>query len=55
MQSRFFAWLWHQPYLLLSLTALFWAGNAIVARAIYDGFTTAVSEMKRLMTEARLG
>ena len=25
MHSRFFAWLWHQPYILLSLTALFWA------------------------------
>src|SRR3954471_9419578 len=25
-------WLAHQPYLLLSLTALFWAGNAIVGR-----------------------
>jgi pyridoxine 5-phosphate synthase len=28
-------------------------GHAIVARAIYDGFTVAVSEMKRLMNEAR--
>jgi pyridoxine 5-phosphate synthase len=28
-------------------------GHAIVARAIFDGFTVAVSEMKRLMTEAR--
>ena len=26
------AWLANQPYLLLSLTALFWAGNAIVGR-----------------------
>src|SRR3954449_10626097 len=25
-------WLADQPYLLLSLTALFWAGNAIVGR-----------------------
>src|SRR3954468_14397243 len=25
-------WLANQPYLLLSLTALFWAGNAIVGR-----------------------
>src|ERR1700755_380552 len=25
-------WLGNQPYLLLSLTALFWAGNAIVGR-----------------------
>src|SRR3954449_964086 len=30
-RSRF-AWLANQPYLLLSLTALFWAGNAIVGR-----------------------
>ena len=28
-------------------------GHAIVARAILDGFPSAVSEMKRLMTEAR--
>ena len=28
-------------------------GHAIVARAVFDGFATAVSEMKRLMTEAR--
>jgi len=28
-------------------------GHAIVARAIFDGFSVAVSEMKRLMTEAR--
>jgi len=28
-------------------------GHAIVARAVFDGFSTAVSEMKRLMTEAR--
>lgn len=28
-------------------------GHAIVARAIFDGFPSAVSEMKRLMTEAR--
>jgi len=28
-------------------------GHAIVARAVFDGFTVAVSEMKRLMTEAR--
>jgi len=25
-------WLVNQPYLLLSITALFWAGNAIVGR-----------------------
>lgn len=28
-------------------------GHAIVARALFDGFSVAVSEMKRLMTEAR--
>jgi len=28
-------------------------GHAIVARAVFDGFPVAVSEMKRLMTEAR--
>ena len=28
-------------------------GHAIVARAVFDGFTFAVSEMKRLMDEAR--
>ena len=28
-------------------------GHAIVARAVFDGFALAVSEMKRLMTEAR--
>ena len=27
-------WLYNQPYLLLSLTSLFWAGNLIVGRAI---------------------
>ncbi|MDX3910982.1 MAG: DMT family transporter [Sphingobium sp.] len=28
--------LWNRPYLLLSLTILFWAGNSIVARAVRD-------------------
>ena len=28
-------------------------GHAIIARAIFDGFTSAVADMKRLMTEAR--
>ena len=28
-------------------------GHAIVARAVIDGFATAVSEMKRLMIEGR--
>ena len=31
--SRFFASLWSRAYVLLTFTALFWAGNAIVARA----------------------
>jgi len=30
-------------------------GHAIVARAVFDGLSLAVSEMKRLMTEARAG
>ena len=30
---RFFASLWSRAYVLLTFTALFWAGNAIVARA----------------------
>lgn len=30
-------------------------GHAIVARAVFDGLAVAVSEMKRLMTEARNG
>ena len=28
-------------------------GHAIIARAVYDGISAAVSEMKRLMNEAR--
>jgi pyridoxine 5-phosphate synthase len=28
-------------------------GHAIVSRAVFDGLEVAVSEMKRLMTEAR--
>ena len=30
-------------------------GHAIVARAVYDGMSTAVAEMKRLMQGARAG
>ncbi len=30
--TRFLAWVWHQPYLLLTVTSLFWAGNAVVGR-----------------------
>ena len=29
-----FGWLAHQPYLLLSLTSLFWAGNIVLGRAV---------------------
>ena len=32
-ESRFFASMWSRAYMLLTFTALFWAGNAIVARA----------------------
>ncbi|MBX6321228.1 MAG: DMT family transporter [Rhodospirillaceae bacterium] len=28
--------LWRAPYLLLSLTMLFWSGNAVVGRAVHD-------------------
>jgi drug/metabolite transporter (DMT)-like permease len=28
--------LWHAPYLLLALTALFWSGNVVVGRAVYQ-------------------
>jgi pyridoxine 5-phosphate synthase len=30
-------------------------GHAIVARAVFDGLSVAVSEMKRLMNAARAG
>src|SRR5271169_6409640 len=33
-QSRTGGWLFDQPYLLLSLTSLFWAGNVVVGRFI---------------------
>ncbi|WP_336924745.1 hypothetical protein [Altererythrobacter palmitatis] len=29
-------WFWSRPYLLLTFTALFWAGNSIVGRAVRD-------------------
>ena len=49
MRTRFFAWLWHQPYILLSLTALFWAGNAIVGRAVAGEFPPmALSQLRWL-------
>jgi drug/metabolite transporter (DMT)-like permease len=30
--QRAWGWLFHQPYLLLTLTTLFWAGNAVASR-----------------------
>ncbi|HKA38241.1 MAG TPA: EamA family transporter, partial [Burkholderiales bacterium] len=27
---------WQSPYLLLTLCALFWAGNSVVGRALHD-------------------
>lgn len=39
--SAAFRWLFGQPYLLLSLTSLFWAGNAIVGRAVANSFPPA--------------
>jgi pyridoxine 5-phosphate synthase len=30
-------------------------GHAIIARAVFDGISNAVSEMKRLMNQARAG
>jgi drug/metabolite transporter (DMT)-like permease len=33
---RVVGWFWSRPYLLLSFTALFWAGNSIVGRAARD-------------------
>lgn len=33
---RVVGWCWSKPYLLLSFTALFWAGNSIVGRAARD-------------------
>lgn len=34
--SRLVDWFWSRPYLLLTFTALFWAGNSIVGRAARD-------------------
>ncbi|MBZ8135483.1 DMT family transporter [Afifella sp. IM 167] len=33
-----FRWLFNRPYLLLTLTSLFWAGNAVVGRAVVETF-----------------
>jgi pyridoxine 5-phosphate synthase len=43
-----------QPIARITEIAELNIGHAIVARAIFDGLSTAVIEMKRLMTEARL-
>jgi pyridoxine 5-phosphate synthase len=43
-----------QPIARITQIAELNIGHAIVARAIFDGLSTAVIEMKRLMTEARL-
>lgn len=32
-RARLIGWFWSRPYLLLTFTALFWAGNSIVGRA----------------------
>ncbi|QDL98852.1 DMT family transporter [Rhodopseudomonas palustris] len=37
-EAHRFGWISDQPYLLLSLTSLFWAGNAIVGRAVAGHF-----------------
>lgn len=34
--ARLIGWFWSRPYLLLTFTALFWAGNSIVGRAARD-------------------
>jgi len=53
MQSRFLAWLWHQPSILLSLTALFWAGNAVIGRAVAGAFPPlALSQLRWLLAFA---
>ncbi|WP_156953315.1 DMT family transporter [Afifella pfennigii] len=33
-----FRWIFNQPYLLLTLAPLFWAGNAVVGRAVVEAF-----------------
>ena len=32
-RTRLVNWIWSRPYLLLTFTALFWAGNSLVGRA----------------------
>jgi len=45
--ARLARWFWRQPYILLTLTPLFWAGNAVIGRAIVDDVPPA------LMSEIR--
>ena len=44
---RFFRSLLNQPYLLLSLTSLFWAGNSVVGRAIVEDIPPAALSLLR--------
>ncbi|MEO0635126.1 MAG: DMT family transporter [Pseudomonadota bacterium] len=41
------SWLYNQPYLLLTLTALFWGGNAVVGRAAPGEVSPAVLTLGR--------
>lgn len=34
--ASLFSWFWRQPYILLTLTPLFWAGNAVLGRVVVD-------------------
>lgn len=36
LQAQLVNWVWSRPFLLLTFTALFWAGNSIVGRAARD-------------------
>jgi drug/metabolite transporter (DMT)-like permease len=44
------SWLMNQPYLLLSLTSLFWAGNAVIGRAIAGHFPPITLSILRWST-----
>ena len=51
------SWLNNQPYLLLSLTSLFWAGNIVLARHVgahVPPLTVTRSEERRVGKECRL-
>jgi drug/metabolite transporter (DMT)-like permease len=47
-----FRWVFNQAWLLLSLTSLFWAGNAIVGRAVADSFPPATLAQLRWIGSA---